>query len=109
MANVLTNPLGLSPVVTAMRTCVIAILTLLIIAGNILSITVTHRVTNLADSTKVLMTGLATYAVICDLLIGVVSLLSVIPPALAIWGDRLHFSWLLSRCGCWHDRTLSFV
>ncbi|XP_071801540.1 beta-1 adrenergic receptor-like [Asterias amurensis] len=73
--------LGLSPVLIALRTCFIAIIALLIISGNILSIAVTRRVTNLADSTKVLMTSLA----VSDLLVGFLSLFYTIASALDKW------------------------
>ncbi|XP_071801349.1 histamine H2 receptor-like [Asterias amurensis] len=72
---------GLSPVLIALRTCFIAIIALLIISGNILSIAVTRRVTNLADSTKVLMTSLA----VSDLMIGIFTSLSVVASALDSW------------------------
>ena len=55
---------SLSPALIAFRTCFIALLGLLIIFSNVLCITVTHRVTNLADSTKVLMTSLAVYDIL---------------------------------------------
>ncbi|XP_022081736.1 histamine H2 receptor-like [Acanthaster planci] len=71
----------ISPFLIALRTCFITFLGLLIIAGNILSITVTHRVTNLAESTKVLMTSLAVY----DLLIGITTLFSIISSAMDRW------------------------
>ncbi|XP_071801290.1 histamine H2 receptor-like [Asterias amurensis] len=75
------DSVGLSPVLIALRTCFIAIIALLIISGNILSIAVTRRVTNLADSTKILMTSLAVY----DLLLGVMTLLTVVVSALDRW------------------------
>ncbi len=58
MNSTSTVPSGLSPVLIAIRTCFMSVITLLIISVNILSIAVTRRVTNLADSTKVLMTSL---------------------------------------------------
>ena len=72
---------GLSPVLIALRTCFIAIIALLIISGNILSIAVTRRETNLADSTKVLMTSLA----VSDLMIGIFTSLIVVASALDSW------------------------
>ncbi|XP_071799024.1 beta-1 adrenergic receptor-like [Asterias amurensis] len=83
-------PLGLSPVLIALRTCFVAIIAVLIICGNILVVAVTRRVTNLADSTKVLMTSLAVY----DLLVGVSAvLISAIASAL----DR----WPFGEAGCY--------
>ncbi|XP_038078513.1 trace amine-associated receptor 8b-like [Patiria miniata] len=81
MADLSTNSTGLSPVLIALRTCFIVFLGLLIVAGNILSISVTRRVTNLADSTKVLMTTLAAY----DLLVGLLSLLNSVASGLNQW------------------------
>ncbi|XP_071801289.1 histamine H2 receptor-like [Asterias amurensis] len=81
MNSTSTDAVGLSPVLTALRTCFIAIIALLIISGNILSIAVTRRVTNLADSTKVLMTSLA----VSDLLVGCIALLTVVVSALDRW------------------------
>ncbi len=76
-----TDSVGLSPVLIALRTCFVFIIALLIISGNILSIAVTRRVTNLADSTKALMTSLAVF----DLLVGVLALFSVAASALDRW------------------------
>ncbi|XP_071801333.1 histamine H2 receptor-like [Asterias amurensis] len=76
-----TDSVGLSPVLIALRTCFIAIIALLIISGNILSIAVTRRVTSLADSTKVLMTSLA----VSDLLVGFCAVVSVVASALDSW------------------------
>ncbi|XP_033635042.1 beta-1 adrenergic receptor-like [Asterias rubens] len=81
MNSTTADSLGLSPVLVALRTCFIAIIALLIISGNILSIAVTCRVTNLADSTKVLMTSLA----VSDLLVGFLSLFYTIASALNKW------------------------
>ncbi|XP_071798773.1 beta-2 adrenergic receptor-like [Asterias amurensis] len=83
-------PLGLSPVLIALRTCFVTIIAVLIICGNILVVAVTRRVTNLADSTKVLMTSLA----VTDLLVGVSAVLSAVASALDRWpfGDvGCHF------------------
>ncbi|XP_071801287.1 beta-1 adrenergic receptor-like [Asterias amurensis] len=81
MNSTISRSSGLSPVLIALRTSFIAIIALLIISGNILSIAVTHRVTNLADSTKVLVTSLAVY----DLLIGLMSVLGLVASALDSW------------------------
>ncbi|XP_038078515.1 beta-4C adrenergic receptor-like [Patiria miniata] len=81
MADLSTTSAGLSPVLIALRTCFIVFLGLLIVAGNILSISVTRRVTNLADSTKVLMTTLAA----SDLLVGLLSLLNSVASGLNRW------------------------
>ena len=75
------DPSGLSPFLIALRTCFIAIIGLLIISGNILSIAVTRRVSTLADSTKVLMTSLAVY----DLLVGNLTIFAFIASALDRW------------------------
>ena len=75
------DPSGLSPFLIAIRTCFIAIIGLLIISGNILSIAVTRRLSTLADSTKVLMTSLAVY----DLLIGFLTLFSAVASAMDRW------------------------
>ena len=81
MKSTSTDSVGLSPVLIALRTCFIAIIALLIISGNILSIAVTRRVTNLADSTKILMTSLA----VSDLLVGFCAVVSVVASALDSW------------------------
>ncbi|XP_071801347.1 histamine H2 receptor-like [Asterias amurensis] len=81
MNSTSTYSVGLSPVLVALRSCFIAIIALLIISGNILSIAVTRRVTNLADSTKVLMTSLAVF----DLLLGFLALPSTVASALDGW------------------------
>ena len=92
MADELTNCLGLSPVLVALRTCFILVLALLIIAGNILSIAVTRRVNNLADSTKVLMTALAA----SDLLVGLLVLFTAAASAQDGWTfGTLACSWPL--------------
>ena len=72
---------GLSPLVIALRTCCIAVISLLIVTGNVLSIAVTRSLPSLADITKVLMTTLAVY----DLFVGAAGLLSIIPSALDRW------------------------
>ncbi len=81
MNSTTTVSSGLAPALIALRTCFMAIIALLIISGNILSIAVTRRVTNLADSTKVLMTSLAA----CDLLIGVLVVVAAVVSALGRW------------------------
>ncbi|XP_022081687.1 trace amine-associated receptor 13c-like [Acanthaster planci] len=81
MADVQTDSFGLPPFLIALRTCFIVTVATLIIAGNSLSIAVTRRVTNLADSTKVLMMTLAA----SDLLIGVLALFSSVASALGRW------------------------
>ena len=81
MADVPTDSSGLSPVLVALRTCFLVVLTLMIIGGNILSIAVTRRVNSLADSTKVLMTVLAA----SDLLVGLLSPLFVVASAMDRW------------------------
>ena len=90
-------PLGLSPVLIALRTCFIAIIAMLIICGNILVIAVTRRVTNLADSTKVLMTSLAVH----DLLVGVSAVLCSVASAL----DR----WPFGEAGCYFNAIFMTV
>ncbi|XP_071796353.1 QRFP-like peptide receptor [Asterias amurensis] len=81
MNSTTTYSPGLSPVVIALRTIFYAIFALLILSGNILSIAVTRRVTNIAESTKVLMTSMA----VCDLIIGIASVLVVVVSALDRW------------------------
>ena len=72
---------GLSTPVIALRTSCIAVISLLIVTGNILSIAVTRSLPSLADSTKVLMTTLAVY----DLFAGAAGLVAIIPSALDRW------------------------
>ncbi len=81
MNSTATVPSGLSPVLIGLRTFSLTIFAMLIISGNILSIAVTRRVTNIADSTKVLMTSLAA----CDLFIGVLVILIAVVSALGRW------------------------
>ncbi|XP_038078516.1 octopamine receptor 1-like [Patiria miniata] len=81
MADLSSNYTELSPVLVALRTCFIVLIGLLIVAGNILSISVTRRMTNLADSTKVLMTMLAA----SDLLVGLLSLVTSVASGLNRW------------------------
>ena len=71
---------GLSTEVIALQTCCIAVISVLIVTGNVLSIAVTRSLPSLADSTKVLMTTLAVY----DLFAGVGGFLAIIPSALDI-------------------------
>ncbi|XP_022081989.1 beta-1 adrenergic receptor-like [Acanthaster planci] len=94
MADVLPDSFGLSPVLITLRTCFITVLAIVIIVGNILSITVTCRVTYLADSTKVLMMALAA----SDLLVGLLSLLFAVSSALDRWPFGTIGCTLVSHC-----------
>ncbi|XP_022081990.1 beta-4C adrenergic receptor-like [Acanthaster planci] len=94
MADVLPDSFGLSTLLIALRTCFIIILAILIITGNILSIAVMNRMTDLADSTKVLLTALAA----SDLLVGLLSLLSAVASALDRWPFGTVGCTLVSYC-----------
>ncbi|XP_022095746.1 octopamine receptor 1-like [Acanthaster planci] len=63
------------------RTCGIVMVCVPTIVGNSLSIIITHRVSELAESTKVLMTCLA----VCDLIIGVLGVAHVVASAMNFW------------------------
>ncbi|XP_038076892.1 histamine H2 receptor-like [Patiria miniata] len=76
-----TEPSELSPVLVALRTTFIICLGVLIIAGNLLSIAVTRHVSDLAESTKVLMITLA----VSDLFIGFSTAFGVVASAMDRW------------------------
>ncbi|XP_022090245.1 beta-1 adrenergic receptor-like [Acanthaster planci] len=76
-----TDEEPLSPFLIALRTCFVAIVVIMIIAGNALSIAVTRSMPTLADSTKLLMVSLAAY----DMLTGVISIPNVIASAFNTW------------------------
>ncbi|XP_038057728.1 beta-1 adrenergic receptor-like [Patiria miniata] len=80
MGNV-TEDEPLSPYLVAVRTCFVAVVVIMIITGNALSIAVTRSMPGLADSTKILMISLAAY----DLLTGVMSIPNVIASAFDRW------------------------
>ena len=107
MNSTSTDSVGLSPVLIALRTCFIAIIALLIISGNIFSIAVTRRVSNLAETTKIWMTSLAVY----DLLIGFLATLSIAASAMDRWpvGDLGCELFSLSSTFCFGMSILSIV
>ena len=101
------DSMGLPPVLIALRTCFIAIIALLIIPGNILSIAVIRRVTNLADSTKILMTSLA----VSDLSVGLFTLLCVVASAMDRWpfGDLVCEFVTIYSLSCFAMSVLSII
>ncbi|XP_022102604.1 trace amine-associated receptor 8b-like [Acanthaster planci] len=70
-----------SPVVLTFRTTLITVVAIFIVAGNIFSIVVVRRIKDLADSTKILMTSLASN----DFLVGLYAIPSIVASALDRW------------------------